>query len=195
MRSTGPSARLPQIQSCYAMTAGDGRNPGVPSPASHSVSPRRWQPRFAERQSRGLAAVVRSVICSGPLSFLLRTVDRSLPWHAEPGGVVLPSSPRPSRTWGRPVAIGLLGAYAVERWKSGIHAVAVGYRLCSPPRFGRSRSGHLRTTLVVAPYPCLIGRGRSTVERAPEWHSGGQGFDSPRLHHADVCASKRQDVS
>ena len=25
-------------------------------------------------------------------------------------------------------------------------------------------------------------RGRSSVGRAPEWHSGGQGFDSPRLH-------------
>ena len=25
--------------------------------------------------------------------------------------------------------------------------------------------------------------GRSSVGRAPEWHSGGQGFDSPRLHH------------
>ena len=24
--------------------------------------------------------------------------------------------------------------------------------------------------------------GRSSVGRAPEWHSGGQGFDSPRLH-------------
>ena len=26
-------------------------------------------------------------------------------------------------------------------------------------------------------------RGRSSVGRAPEWHSGGQGFESPRLHH------------
>ena len=25
--------------------------------------------------------------------------------------------------------------------------------------------------------------GRSSVGRAPEWHSGGQGFDPPRLHH------------
>ena len=31
--------------------------------------------------------------------------------------------------------------------------------------------------------PRLIDRGRSSVGRAPEWHSGGQGFDSPRLHH------------
>ncbi len=30
--------------------------------------------------------------------------------------------------------------------------------------------------------PCLTGWGRSSVGRAPEWHSGGQGFDSPRLH-------------
>jgi hypothetical protein len=27
------------------------------------------------------------------------------------------------------------------------------------------------------------GRGRSSVGRAPEWHSGGQGFEPPRLHH------------
>ncbi len=27
-----------------------------------------------------------------------------------------------------------------------------------------------------------FGRGRSSVGRAPEWHSGGQGFESPRLH-------------
>jgi hypothetical protein len=26
--------------------------------------------------------------------------------------------------------------------------------------------------------------GRSSVGRAPEWHSGGQGFDSPRLHQS-----------
>src|SRR5690242_3515374 len=25
--------------------------------------------------------------------------------------------------------------------------------------------------------------GHSSVGRAPEWHSGGQGFDSPWLHH------------
>ena len=28
-----------------------------------------------------------------------------------------------------------------------------------------------------------LGRGHSSVGRAPEWHSGGQGFDSPWLHH------------
>jgi hypothetical protein len=38
------------------------------------------------------------------------------------------------------------------------------------PRLGR---------LVIGPAPR---RGRSSVGRAPEWHSGGQGFDSPRLH-------------
>ncbi len=27
------------------------------------------------------------------------------------------------------------------------------------------------------------GWGRSSVGRAPEWHSGGQGFEPPRLHH------------
>ncbi len=26
------------------------------------------------------------------------------------------------------------------------------------------------------------GRGRSSIGRAPQWHCGGQGFDSPRLH-------------
>jgi hypothetical protein len=36
----------------------------------------------------------------------------------------------------------------------------------------------------VAIPPRLTGRGRSSVGRAPEWHSGGQGFDSPRLHQA-----------
>lgn len=28
------------------------------------------------------------------------------------------------------------------------------------------------------------GRGRSSIGRAPQWHCGGQGFDSPRLHQA-----------
>ena len=27
------------------------------------------------------------------------------------------------------------------------------------------------------------GWGRSSVGRAPQWHCGGQGFESPRLHH------------
>src|ERR1041384_6187894 len=29
----------------------------------------------------------------------------------------------------------------------------------------------------------LGGWGRSSVGRAPQWHCGGQGFESPRLHH------------
>src|SRR5262249_959382 len=34
---------------------------------------------------------------------------------------------------------------------------------------------------------CLRPRwGRSSVGRAPEWHSGGQGFEPPRLHHPPV---------
>src|ERR1041385_3805296 len=28
-----------------------------------------------------------------------------------------------------------------------------------------------------------FGWGRSSVGRAPQWHCGGQGFESPRLHH------------
>ena len=36
--------------------------------------------------------------------------------------------------------------------------------------------------------PLLTGRGRSSVGRAPEWHSGGQGFDSPRLHQCEFHA-------
>ena len=35
----------------------------------------------------------------------------------------------------------------------------------------------------------LIG-GRSSVGRALEWHSRGQGFDSPRLHHGSVSAAR-----
>ena len=31
--------------------------------------------------------------------------------------------------------------------------------------------------------------GRSSVGRAPEWHSGGQGFDSPRLHFTRAASS------
>ena len=32
--------------------------------------------------------------------------------------------------------------------------------------------------------------GCSAVGRAPEWHSGGQGFDSPQLHHDKLSGSK-----
>ena len=48
----------------------------------------------------------------------------------------------------------------------------------------------------------LFGWGRSSVGRAPQWHCGGQGFESPRLHHPrlralEPCAKtecvKRQD--
>src|ERR1041384_1860835 len=31
----------------------------------------------------------------------------------------------------------------------------------------------------------LRGWGRSSVGRAPQWHCGGQGFESPRLHHTE----------
>ena len=47
----------------------------------------------AELQSRGLAAAVRSASCSGPLSFLLRTVDRNRSRPAKPAGLVPRSSP------------------------------------------------------------------------------------------------------
>src|SRR5438105_8970617 len=30
------------------------------------------------------------------------------------------------------------------------------------------------------------GWGRSSVGRAPEWHSGGQGFEPPRLHQSFI---------
>src|SRR5215212_8623874 len=36
---------------------------------------------------------------------------------------------------------------------------------------------------------CLVGKGgRSSVGRALEWHSRGQGFDSPRLHWAGAVS-------
>ena len=39
-------------------------------------------------------------------------------------------------------------------------------------------------TIRVGPLHFLrSGWGRSSVGRAPEWHSGGQGFEPPRLHH------------
>ena len=31
--------------------------------------------------------------------------------------------------------------------------------------------------------------GRSSVGRAPQWHCGGQGFESPRLHHSQAQES------
>ena len=33
-------------------------------------------------------------------------------------------------------------------------------------------------------------RGRSSVGRAFEWHSKGQGFDPPRLHYIDILDKK-----
>ena len=54
------------------------------------------------------------------------------------------------------------------------------------------------------PHPTVSGfvRGRSSVGRAPEWHSGGQGFESPRLHHhhhfpkirPDSCEQPKQPL-
>ena len=40
----------------------------------------------------------------------------------------------------------------------------------------------------------LSGWGRSSVGRAPEWHSGGQGFEPPRLHHPETCMRTCGDV-
>ena len=34
------------------------------------------------------------------------------------------------------------------------------------------------------------GWGRSSVGRAPQWHCGGQGFESPRLHHPSLAAQR-----
>ncbi len=36
------------------------------------------------------------------------------------------------------------------------------------------------------------GWGRSSVGRAPEWHSGGQGFEPPRLHHPSLGTDGRR---
>jgi hypothetical protein len=42
----------------------------------------------------------------------------------------------------------------------------------------------LLLTILARVLPFLrSGWGRSSVGRAPEWHSGGQGFEPPRLHH------------
>jgi hypothetical protein len=38
-------------------------------------------------------------------------------------------------------------------------------------------------TISVRPLNFRTGWGRSSVGRAPQWHCGGQGFESPRLHH------------
>ena len=40
--------------------------------------------------------------------------------------------------------------------------------------------------LCVHPTLHPLGWGRSSVGRAPQWHCGGQGFESPRLHHPSV---------
>ena len=37
--------------------------------------------------------------------------------------------------------------------------------------------------------------GRSSVGRAPQWHCGGLGFDSPRLHHTKPINLSDQDSS
>src|SRR2546425_12445376 len=53
-----------------------------------------------------------------------------------------------------------------------------------------------RSTLF--PYTTLfrsIYRGRSSVGRAREWHSRGQGFDPPRLHVLDGQTGRRRAVS
>ena len=41
----------------------------------------------------------------------------------------------------------------------------------------------------------LVGWGRSSVGRAPQWHCGGQGFESPRLHHSLGCVDYKEHRS
>jgi hypothetical protein len=83
---------------------------GVRPPTSGSVQPRRWRPRSAGQQSRGLTAAFRSAARNDPLSFLLRNVGRGRSQFARPGGLVLQSSPNGDRVasmdpvprWGPP---------------------------------------------------------------------------------------------
>jgi putative endonuclease len=42
-------------------------------------------------------------------------------------------------------------------------------------------------------YTLSTGWGRSSVGRAPQWHCGGQGFESPRLHHPPL-GTKRSEL-
>src|SRR5579884_2543786 len=42
---------------------------------------------------------------------------------------------------------------------------------------------------------CGLGWGRSSVGRAPQWHCGGQGFESPRLHHPYNSSHKQEKNS
>src|ERR1700690_2690807 len=55
---------------------------------------------------------------------------------------------------------------------------------------GKSRRCFL-LTIVFSYLECSdSGWGRSSVGRAPQWHCGGQGFESPRLHQPSPAAQR-----
>src|SRR5256885_2255592 len=65
---------------------------------------------------------------------------------------------------------------------SGFGIKISGARGSRPAKCLTTRTGLLDCT--------RFGWGRSSVGRAPQWHCGGQGFESPRLHHSEDCSEK-----
>jgi hypothetical protein len=67
-----------------------------------------------------------------------------------------------------------------------VEAVVRGATAATLSRVLRPKAGPVTKTVLtigVGPLDCRrFGWGRSSVGRAPQWHCGGQGFESPRLH-------------
>jgi hypothetical protein len=63
--------------------------------------------------------------------------------------------------------------------------------------WGRNFLGAITLACVLdgSPRSVTRNRGRSSAGRAPEWHSGGQGFDPPRLHQIDPYVAGRLRVA
>jgi hypothetical protein len=76
-------------------------------------------------------------------------------------------------------------------WHGGrlVTAPAKSHCKSAPGARGRAANPSNGRKLLTKPRPvptvraALTGWGRSSVGRAPQWHCGGQEFESPRLHH------------
>src|SRR5262245_55407477 len=110
-----------------------------------------------------------------------RRAATSRPW----GGSGRAATTPPAQS-GRPKPLSAAGVRSLRAALRGATARSASRSTTAEPGEPKYSLTIRRTiTYRVAP---LNGWGRSSVGRAPQWHCGGQGFESPRLHHpCHVC--------